>query len=194
MFISQSKIDDLIASDGAFLDLTTELLRGCADLGAPARLSIVTRQDLIFSGGQIAREVAARFGCKTQHLAREGSAFCAGDEIFSARGSFESLHKAWKIVQIVFEYSCKISTYAHEMVALMREANPRCVLGATRKSFPFAKELCVNALIAGGGSMHRLGLHDSVLFFQTTSARLRALASFARRSLNLKSARPSERL
>ncbi len=37
MFISQSKIDDLIASDGAFLDLTTELLRGCVDLGAPAR-------------------------------------------------------------------------------------------------------------------------------------------------------------
>ncbi len=37
MFISQSKIDDLIASDGAFLDLTTELLRDCVDLGAPAR-------------------------------------------------------------------------------------------------------------------------------------------------------------
>lgn len=37
MFISQSKIDDLIASDGAFLDLTTELLCGCVDLGAPAR-------------------------------------------------------------------------------------------------------------------------------------------------------------
>ena len=175
MFISQSKIDDLIASDGAFLDLTTELLRGCVDLGAPARLSIVTRQDLIFSGGGIAREVAARFGCETQHLAREGSAFCAGDEIFSTRGSFESLHKAWKIVQIVFEYSCKISTYTHEMVALMREANPRCVLGATRKSFPFAKELCVNALIAGGGTMHRLGLHDSVLFF---SNHIRAFASF----------------
>ena len=31
MFISQSKIDDLIASDGAFLDLTTELLHGRAD-------------------------------------------------------------------------------------------------------------------------------------------------------------------
>ena len=110
MFISQSKIDDLIASDGAFLDLTTELLQGFVDLNAPARLSIVTRQDLIFSGGGIAREVAARFGCETQRLAREGSAFCAGDEIFSTRGSFESLHKAWKIVQIVFEYSCKIST------------------------------------------------------------------------------------
>lgn len=37
MFISQSKIDDLIASDGAFLDLTTELLHGYADLNAPAR-------------------------------------------------------------------------------------------------------------------------------------------------------------
>ena len=36
MFISQSKIDDLIASDGAFLDLTTELLCGCTDLNAPA--------------------------------------------------------------------------------------------------------------------------------------------------------------
>ena len=51
MFISQSKIDDLIASDGAFLDLTTELLQDFVDLNAPARLSIVTRQDLIFSGG-----------------------------------------------------------------------------------------------------------------------------------------------
>ena len=90
MFISQSKIDDLIASDGAFLDLTTELLQDFVDLNAPARLSIVTRQDLIFSGGQIAREVAARFGCETQRLAREGSTFCAGDEIFSTQGSFES--------------------------------------------------------------------------------------------------------
>ena len=59
MFISQSKIDDLIASDGAFLDLTTELLQDFVDLNAPAQLSIVTRQDLIFSGGGIARALAA---------------------------------------------------------------------------------------------------------------------------------------
>ena len=40
MFISQSKIDDLIASDGAFLDLTTELLRDFVDLNAPAGVSL----------------------------------------------------------------------------------------------------------------------------------------------------------
>ena len=59
MFISQSKIDDLIASDGAFLDLTTELLQDFVDLNAPARLSIITRQDLIFSGALWLRDAAA---------------------------------------------------------------------------------------------------------------------------------------
>ena len=147
MFISDAKIDELIASDGAYLDLTTELLRGCADLDAPARLAIKTRENLVFSGGQIVAKIAAKFGCAAQNLPPEGTKFNAGEEIFSARGSFENLHK--------------ISTYAHEMLTLMRAQNPRCALGATRKSFPFAKELCVNALIAGGGTMHRLGLHDS---------------------------------
>ena len=175
MFVSDAKIDELIASDGAYLDLTTELLRGCADLDAPARLTIKTRENLVFSGGQIVAKIAAKFGCAAQNLPPEGTKFNAGEEIFSARGSFENLHKIWKICQISLEYSCKISTYAHEMLALMRAQNPRCALGATRKSFPFAKELCANALIAGGGTMHRLGLHDSVLFFDN---HVRAFANF----------------
>ena len=68
MFISDAKIDELIASDGAYLDLTTELLRGCVNLDAPARLNIKTRENLVFSGGQIVAKIVAKFCCAAQNL------------------------------------------------------------------------------------------------------------------------------
>ena len=121
---------------------------------------------MVFSGDTTVRKIVEFLDCKVLFCAKNGQKFTPKDEIFALQGSYANIHKAWKIVQIFLEYSCKISTYTHEMVSAIKRANPKCELGTTRKCIPFAKEMCITAVLAGGGTIHRLGLYDSVLFFK----------------------------
>ena len=164
--MKDSEIWDYIQSDTAFCDLTTDLQANDIDLNSNAKLVIFTRENLVFSGSLTAQKIAKFLDCEVKFCGSDGQKFSENSEIFVAVGTYANIHKAWKVTQIFLEYSCKISTYTHEMVSKIKKINPKCELGATRKNIPFAKEMCVNSVLAGGGTIHRLGLYDSVLFFK----------------------------
>jgi len=90
----------------------------------------------------------------------------AKEPIVKISGSYDDVHKAWKLAQICLEYACKIATYARAMNEAAKSVNPKCEILATRKSFPFAKKFCLKAVLEGGCGIHRLNLSDSVLFFK----------------------------
>lgn len=160
--ISDDEIYKYINSDIPLDDITTSL---CKNRHKNAKLKIITREDIILSGSNIAKRVAKALDCKVINTPKDGTFINAGESIFNAEATFENLHKAWKLIQILFEYSCKISTYTANMVKQAQSINPKCQIQTTRKSFPFAKEFCLNAVLAGGGRIHRANLSDSILFF-----------------------------
>ena len=45
------------------------------------------------------------------------------------------------------------------------KVNPNCELLTTRKTFPFSKRFCIKAATCGGAMPHRLGLSETILFF-----------------------------
>lgn len=176
----------IISDDVGLIDLTTELLGDDFNLQTPSILRIFTRENIVFSGENFIKDIARRLECEVLKLGKNGQKFSQNSEICLLKGSFLNIHKAWKVSQILLEYSAKISTYTNQMAQKIKAVNKNCVLATTRKHHPFAKELCVKAVIAGGGTIHRLGLFDSVFFLKIIQLFMKILQSFARKSQFLK--------
>ena len=123
----------------------------------------------------MAASIARLLGCESEIFVKNSQICKVGDVIIKIYGSYEDIHKAWKLAQVALEYASAIATYTNKMSKAAKSVNEKCEVLATRKSFPFAKKFCVKAVLEGGGGMHRLGLSDSVLFFKN---HIKAYASF----------------
>ena len=123
----------------------------------------------------MAASIARLLGCESEIFVQNSQICKTGDVIIKIYGSYEDVHKAWKLAQVALEYASAIATYTNKMVNATKCVNEKCEILATRKSFPFAKKFCVKAVLEGGGKMHRLGLSDSILFFKN---HMKAYGSF----------------
>jgi len=171
MRLSDAEILDYINEDLPYFDLTTSL----QDIDKKASLEIYSRDEICVSCVDVAASIARLLGCESEILVKNSQICKAGDVIIKIYGSYEDVHKAWKLAQVALEYASAIATYTNKMSKAAKNVNEKCEVLATRKSFPFAKKFCVKAVLEGGGGMHRLGLSDSVLFFKN---HIKAYASF----------------
>ena len=171
MRLSDAEILDYINEDLPYFDLTTSL----QNIDKKASLEIYSRDEICVSCVDVAASVARLLECESEIFVQNSQICKAGDVIIKIYGDYESVHKAWKLAQVVLEYASAIATYTNKMVKATKSINEKCEVLATRKSFPFAKKFCVKAVIEGGGGMHRLGLSDSILFFRN---HIKAYASF----------------
>lgn len=87
----------------------------------------------------------------------------SGALLISAEGMSEQLHQAWKVVQLVLEWSCGVAQYTAEMIANAKSVNPTAVVACTRKSIPNTRKLATNAVLAAGGHIHRQGVSETLL-------------------------------
>ena len=171
MRLSDAEILDYINEDLPYFDLTTSL----QDIDKKASLEIYSRDEICVSCVDVVASIARLLGCESEIFVKNSQICKAGDVIIKIYGSYEDVHKAWKLAQVALEYASAISTYTNKMSKAAKSVNEKCEVLATRKSFPFAKKFCVKAVLEGGGGMHRLGLSDSVLFFKN---HIKAYASF----------------
>lgn len=182
--LSAADIDRLIAEDVPYGDLTTQAL---AIGGLRGAITFAARVDSIVCASEEAALIFERLGAVATVLAGSGTPAVAGTLLLRAEGRAAALFSGWKIAQTLMEWSSGIASAAAQVVAAARRESPRIVVACTRKTVPFNRHLCVKAVHAGGASMHRLGLSDSVLLFPEhrvfgedglvqTIARLRAQA------------------
>ena len=173
MRLSDAEILDYINEDLPYFDLTTSL----QNIDKKASLEIYSRDEICVSCVDVAASIARLLGlgCESEIFVKNSQICKAGDVIIKIYGSYEDVHKAWKLAQVALEYASAIATYTNKMSKAAKSINEKCEVLATRKSFPFAKKFCVKAVLEGGGGMHRLGLSDSVLFFKN---HIKVYASF----------------
>ena len=160
--ISDAEILAYIGEDLPYFDLTTSL----QGIRKNAVLTILPREDVTVSCIDVAASIARLLGCEVQICVPNSAVAAANEPIVKISGSYDNVHKAWKLAQICLEYACKVATYARAMNEAAKSVNPKCEILATRKSFPFAKKFCLKAVLEGGCGVHRLNLSDSVLFFK----------------------------
>ena len=161
--LSISELEKYIQDDLPCFDLTTSLQNS---ENIKAQIEVYTREDIIVSCSEEAAKIAELLNCKVEFYIKSKNKVEKGNTIIKYSGLYEDIHKAWKLTQVLLEYSCKISTYAYLMKEEINKVNPHCELLTTRKTFPFSKRFCIKAAIAGGAMPHRLNLSETILFFE----------------------------
>ena len=161
--LSTFELEKYIQDDLPYFDLTTSL-QNCNNV--LAQIEVYTREDIIVSCSEEAAKIAELLNCKVDFFVKSKNKLEKGSTILRFSGLYEDIHKAWRLTQILLEYSCKISTYAHEMKEKIEKINPSCELLTTRKTFPFSKRFCIKAAFCGGAMPHRLNLSETILFFE----------------------------
>lgn len=160
--ISDSRIDQLIAEDVPYIDLTSEVLGIGAEQG---EMEFFTREACVLAGVPVARRIAEKCGCEIVSARADGDELAAGETFFAVRGASADLHAAWKVCLNTFDHLSAVATKTRAMVNAAHAVNPRCEVLTTRKSMPGAKDLLTSAVMAGGAFPHRLGLSETVLVF-----------------------------
>ncbi|AXX88536.1 molybdenum ABC transporter [Arcobacter suis] len=161
--LTTSELEKYIQDDLPYFDLTTSL-QNCNN--AIAQIEVYTREDIIVSCSEEASKIAELLNCKVDFFEKSKNKIEKDGTILRFSGLYEDIHKAWRLTQILLEYSCKISTYAYQMKEKIEKINPFCELLTTRKTFPFSKRFCIKAAFCGGAMPHRLNLSETVLYFE----------------------------
>jgi len=159
--------------DNELLNMVYEDLGAC-DMSAQyleiqsnvlGRVEFFTREEGICAGVNVAKRMCELFDCSVKFAHNEGLHVKANETLLVVEGRGVELLKVYKVAQNVLEYSCGIATKTSQMVSLAKQIHPDIEIATTRKHVVGAKKLSLNAVIAGGGVPHRLGLYDSILIF-----------------------------
>lgn len=159
---SDALLDALILEDCPAMDLTVELL-GIGE--RPGELECYSKDDCVLAGVEEAAVIWEKCGARVECEARNGTRLPAGQIFLRARGPAGALHRGLKIAQNIMEYMSGIATRTADMLNRARSTSPGVHVAVTRKNFPGAKRLCLEAATCAGARVHRLDLSDSVLIF-----------------------------
>lgn len=160
--IAEAEIDRLIAEDAGFGDLTTRTL-GIS--GRPGRISFAARDPMVASATEEAARILTRLGADSRLLVGSGQNAAPGTLLLEATGDAAALHAGWKVAQTLIEWSAGIASAVKEICDAARTIEPSIAVACTRKSVPMTRALSIKAVLAGGGTMHRTGLGDTILVF-----------------------------
>lgn len=163
IFLSQAQIDALLLEDIQGGDLTTRALNIGHQHGY---IEFFHRQGGCVSGISVACKMLTTLGLTIDDAVSDGSQANAGQRLIRAQGNAAALHQGWKAVQNVLEWSCGVSDYLAQMLALLRERYPDGNIACTRKAIPGTRLLASQAILAAGGLIHRAGCAETILFRQ----------------------------
>ena len=162
IYFSDKELDDFLLEDIYRGDLTTHAL-GLEKV--PAKIEFKRKNAGVVAGISVAERLLKKLGITPQVYVNEGESVEAGALLLSAADSADKLQQAWKVVQLVLEWSCGVAQYTAEMIANAKAINPNAVVACTRKSIPNTRKLATNAVLAAGGHIHRQGVSETLLVF-----------------------------
>jgi len=152
----------LLADDVSCGDLTTEALGIGQRCG---QIAFRARREMVVCGSEEAARLFALVGCRSRLLVPSGTRVKAGTLLLDGEGSAGHLHQAWKTAQVLMEWASGLASAAADIVLAAAATGRRIPVACTRKNVPGAKAMSVKAVRAGGATMHRLGLSESLLVF-----------------------------
>ena len=160
--ISDNRLDELVAEDIPYIDLTSTILGVDEQRG---RMEYFTREDCVLCGTEEAARIMERLGLSVTWSLPSGANVAAGESFLVCEGPAGALHSAWKVCLNLFDHLSGVATNTRKMVDAAKRGNPHCEVLTTRKSMPGCKDLLTKAVMAGGAFPHRLGLSETVLVF-----------------------------
>ena len=160
--LDDTQLHALLHEDIPYGDLTTDTL-GIGNLAG--QLTFSTRADMTVCGIEEAARILELGGATVTRQSQSGDRAASGTPLLLAHGHAAQLHRGWKVAQVLVETSSGIASAMASIVAALHEVGLNTPVACTRKNFPGTKALASKAIRAGGGSMHRLGLSETLLIF-----------------------------
>ena len=153
-------IERALAEDVGSGDATTLAL---VDADALASARIVARHPVVVAGMGVAAEVFRRAdpGLQTEILAADGEEAAAGTVLMRVRGPARALLAAERTALNLAQRMTGIATATECLVRIVADYGTRIL--DTRKTVPGLRRLDKYAVKCGGGTNHRIGLHDAIL-------------------------------
>jgi len=141
-------------------DVTSTAMLGPADT---ARAVIVSRGTYVVAGAAIARLVFEVCNPKLdiRILAKDGRSVSSGDPILVVNGNARSILAAERVALNFLQRMTGIATLTRRFVLKAKPYGVQVL--DTRKTTPLLRTLEKYAVLCGGGTNHRFGLHDRVL-------------------------------
>jgi nicotinate-nucleotide pyrophosphorylase (carboxylating) len=130
---------------------------------AAARARIVARHELVVAGAGVAAEVFrhGRPGLRVEILAAEGESVAAGATVLRVAGPARALLTAERTALNLLQRMTGIATATECLVRIVTDYGT--LILDTRKTVPGLRRLDKYAVKCGGGTNHRIGLHDAIL-------------------------------
>ncbi len=149
-----------LAEDVGSGDATTLAL---VDAQSIARARIVARHEVVPAGLGIAAEVFRMVdpGLKTEILCPDGEPVGPGTVLLRAEGTARALLTAERTALNLAQRMTGIATATECLVRIV--ADYGTLILDTRKTVPGLRRLDKYAVKCGGGTNHRIGLHDAIL-------------------------------
>ena len=89
----------------------------------------------VVAGVSVAEKLLKKLDIQLHLYVKEGEWVESGALLISAEGMSEQLHQAWKVVQLVLEWSCGVAQYTAEMIANAKSVNQMLLWLARVKVF-----------------------------------------------------------
>lgn len=158
--VSDEILRSWLMAEAPFGDLTTRSL----GLGALAgTLVLASRAPMTVCATEDALRVFELAGAHGHVLVPSGQHVHEGVALLSASGPMEALLQARGVAQAVCEFASGVASEAARIVTELRAAGHVQPLACRCDAVPGQRALLVKAVRAGGGTVHRLGLSDSLL-------------------------------
>ena len=145
-----------LAEDG-LVDLTTSV---SVRKPVPGEARVETRTPCVVAGLLYAETTARVAGCGIKWVVKEGQSAPPGS-IATIRGDLAAMLRAERPVLNILQRACGIATATRAFVE--RLTGTSCRVLHTRKTAPGLRLLDVAAVVAGGGTVHRLDLAHTVM-------------------------------
>ncbi len=135
----------------------------CLDPEVQGLGKLMAKENLIFAGRDVAESVlrAVNPRLRATWMVKDGQRMVPGEVAAEVRGSLPDLLGAERTLLNYVQRLSGVATQSHRYASLI--ADLPCQLLDTRKTTPNWRMLEKWAVQAGGGSNHRIGLHDMIM-------------------------------
>lgn len=153
-------VDAALAEDIGEGDITT---RAIVKKGQEGKAEFIAKEDMTVAGLFIAELAFIRLDKKAVFKARykDGDKIKKGEVMATVSGGLGTLLTGERVALNFLQRLSGIATKTSAFVKAMK--SPKTLLLDTRKTTPCLRPLEKYAVVAGGGTNHRLGLYDSIL-------------------------------
>ena len=175
----QANVRSALAEDLGAGDLTASLVPAAQQ----ATSRVITRDAAVICGQPWAQEVVrqAAPNCQLDWMVEEGAQCRAGQTIFTLTGPARELLSVERtllnFVQMMSAVATKTAVFTQAVVGT------KASIVDTRKTLPGLRVAQKYAVAAGGGTNHRMGLHDAILIKENHIAAAGGIAAVMRAAL-----------